>query len=495
MKNMSIPNFRVFTFVLVSFLIGIFFSSFFNLNFYNFYWQAFPIFVLTIGIYFLTKKEYLLKLSIYISSAFLFGFLLFAYKNTIISENSLPLSTIHKTTAIIVNYPQIGQTNQQFFVEISDSGKTKRILLTTAKNPEYFYGDKIEIEGTTTKPENFSGFDYINYLKRFGITAEIKNPEITFLSKNNGNKIYHYLFFLRKKFETSVIENLPEPESSLAIGLDIGSTKGFSKEIMEQFSKIGITHIVALSGYNVTIIIVALTDILLGILTARQIFFFSSIIIILFDVLTGGTASVVRASIITLVITFGKTIGRKADMTNLLLLSATVMVVINPFLLRFDGGFALSFIAFSGLVYISPIIEKLFNLRWAKIIPDFIKSVIIETSAAQVAVLPLILLMFGRISIIAPISNILILPIIPVTMLFVFISALIDFALPAVGHLAYLISYFPLKYILFISDKFSKMPLSSVIISNNWQIFFVASYCILLFSSLLFIKLKWAEEK
>lgn len=495
MENMSIPSFRVFTFALGFFLIGIFFSSFFGLDLYNIIWFL-PIFLLMFfGIFLIIKKIYVLRLLLYLSLAFLSGFLLFDYKNSLILQNSPPTNFETEFSGVIVNYPEKNNSTQQFFVETEDFGKKKKILVTSKKFPEFNFGDKVDVKGVIKKPENFSKFDYVNYLKKFGVVSEVKYPEIKLISMHNGNKIVAKLFYVRTKFQNSVEKNLPMPESSLAIGLDIGSKEGFSKEIMDQFSKVGITHIVALSGYNVTIIIVFLTEILLGILTKKQIFIFSTILIILFDILAGGSSSIVRASIITLVITYGKTIGRRADMTNLLLLSASIMVAINPYLLRFDSGFALSFVAFAGLVYVSPIVKKILTFPFVNVIPDFIKTAITETMSAQIAVLPLLLVLFGRISLIAPISNILILPIVPATMLLVFVSALVDFALPKIGHLVYLISYFPLKYILFISEKFSKIPLSSVNIPTNLQIFFVALYSILIILAMIYVKRKWEDIK
>ena len=164
------------------------------------------------------------------------------------------------------------------------------------------------------------------------------------------------------------------------------------------------------------------------------------------------------------------------------------MVAVNPFVLRFDVGFQLSFLAFIGLVYFSPIIKQIFNRRFFKRWPNFIKSAIIETLSAQIIVLPLILSSFGLVSLIAPVTNVLILPLIPAAMLFIFLSTLIYWLIPAIGKLAFLICYLPLKYILSIAQYFAKLPLSAIQISGHWQIMITILYILVVIA--IFIKFR-----
>ncbi len=469
MGEKSIPNYRLLTIFLATFLAGVFTASFFNLNFFKIYLIA-GIFSLIIFVINLLINEFIMKMIAAAAIIFLAGFLLFSFTNTKMNNLQLPFGQTKEFTGIVAGYPAVSGNSQTLFLQTSDFGQPVKIYISTSAFPAFEYGDKLKIKSTITRPTNISSFDWVSYLKRYGTTATTSpNPQIIIVSTDSGNKFLKKLYVVRKNFETAVQRTLPEPESSLGIGILIGSKQGFGKDLINDFAKVGITHIIALSGYNVTIIIIFLTDILLGLISRKKIFILSIILIGGFVAMTGAASSVIRAAIITLLIAFGKTIGRRADMTNLILLSAATMVAINPFVLRFDTGFQLSFLAFTGLVYFSPIVEKIFSKKFFKAWPNFIKSAVTETMSAQIFVLPLILSTFGLISIIAPVTNVLILPTVPAIMLFIFLSTIIYWIVPAIGKLAFLICYLPLKYIILVSEYFARLPIAAIQISDYWQ--------------------------
>lgn len=494
MKEKSIPNFRVLSVLLAAFLVGVFVASFFDLDFQRIYFLAIVFSLIILAGNFLFRG-FLVKIASTAAIIFFSGFLLFSFVGTKLNNADLPFDQEKEFTGTITSYPNVDGNKQSFYLQTSDFGSLAKFYMSTSRFPTYSYGDKLNIKSTIKKPVNFSDFDWVSYLKRYAAVATTEsNPEISLISSDNGNKILAKLYVVRRSFEKAVQKTLPEPESSLGIGLLIGSKQGFSQNLIDDFARVGITHIIALSGYNVTIIIIFLTDILLGFLTRRQIFVVSLILILLFVAMTGAAPSVIRASIITLLIAYGKTIGRKADMTNLILLSAAIMVAINPFVLRFDVGFQLSFLAFIGLVYFSPIVSLIFNRRFFKPWPKPIKSAIVETFSAQMIVLPLILSSFGLVSLIAPLTNVLILPLIPAAMLFIFLSTLIFWAIPAIGKLAFLICYLPLKYIIVIAQYFSKLPISAIQISGQWQTIVVVAYIVIVVA--IFIKYRnYADQE
>ena len=468
MKEKTIPSFRIFSFLLASFIVGVFCSSFNQTDNLTLSVEIFALVLvaqIAISIAFGTKK--ILFILAFCSLFFSAGWLCFSSKQNKLDRQQLPYGQKIETIGKIVNVPEPETNSQKFFVYTEELDT--RIYVSTSKYPSYKYGDSIKINGRLDKPTNYSNFDWINYLKRFGSTSQIKNPEIVLISSGKGNQLLASLYNFRKKFESTVQRSLPEPESSLAAGLLIGSKQGFSDSLLAKFSKVGVTHIIALSGFNVTIIIIFLTELMLGYIDKRKIFFLSTMLIITFVAMTGAAPSVIRASIITLLITFGKTIGRRADMANLILLSGAIMVILNPYILRFDLGFQLSYLAFVGLIYFSPIIKKMFNKKPFAKIPLTIKTTLIETLSAQILVLPLILYSFGMISIISPVANILILPLIPASMLFIFISSILYWIATPIGHLAFLISYLPLKYIIDLVNFSSKLPLASISIPEVYK--------------------------
>lgn len=468
MKETSIPNFRIFTFLLVSFLIGIFLSSFFMVDFYFAAVVFGIVFLLQMSICFIFNQPFQ-RILLICSIGFMSGWLLFAHRQQNITVQ-IPYGNAKNINGTIISYPNSESTTQNFYLKTFDFDKSTKIYVSTSRYPSYSYGDVLKISGKLEKPTNFSTFDWVNYLMRYGSVSQIRNPEVEVIGKNHGNKTLELLYSIRKKFELVLKKSLPEPESSLSAGLLIGSKQGFSDSLLSQFSKVGVTHIIALSGFNVTIIIIFITELMLGYVERRKIFAISTILIFGFVAMTGAAPSVIRAAIITLLITFGKTIGRRADMTNLILLSAAIMVGANPYILRFDLGFQLSFLAFLGLVYFSPIVKHFFARKVFHNIPTLIKTALTETLSAQIFVLPLILYTFGLVSIIAPVTNLLILPIVPMTMLFIFISTIFYWMTPWLGHLAFLITYLPLRYIIQTVKFFAQMAYSSVTINGVWRI-------------------------
>jgi competence protein ComEC len=494
MKIKSIPNYRLLTYFLVSYLLGVFVSSFYSFNFVR-TWQALLCFFLfEAGIILLIKSGQIGRLIIICSCALFLGIINFSHTNTKLNEQQLPFSEKKEFIASIVSYPEHESNKQSFFAKTDDFGTGKKIYFKTGRYPEYEYGDKIRVSGKIEKPKNYSDFDWINYLKRFSAIASINNPNIEKISSGQGNILTSRLYQFKNSLESIIEKNLPEPESSLAKGILVGSRESFSDDLINKFNKVGITHIIALSGFNITIIVVFISMIMIGVVGRKYNLLFSVVFVISFVIMTGASASVVRAAIISLLLAYGATLGRRADKANLLLFAAGVMVAINPFVLRFDVGFQLSFLAYLGLVYFSETIMRILSWKKLSLVPRSLKLVLSETLSAQTIVLPLLLTTFGRISLIAPISNLLILPLIPLSMLIVFISIIVYLLCPIAGQGFFMISFLPLKYIILVAKYLSQLPLSSIEIAENLQIILSIVYILFLVIIFIYLKFKWQKK-
>jgi len=495
MKIKSIPSYRIFTCLLVSYLLGVFVSSFCNLDFQQIWQPLIFLLIFQIGIALFFKTGQTGKIFLICFCALFLGVISFGYKNSKLNEQQLPFSETKEFTARIVSYPENEGNKESFFGQTADFGDKKIIYFKTGRYPEYKYGDKIKVLGKIEKPKNYSDFDWVNYLKRFSAIASTNNPKIEKISANDGNLLVAKLYQTKKNIENIIEKNLPEPESSLAKGILVGSRESFSDNLIDQFNKVGITHIIALSGFNVTIIVIFISMIMAKAVGKKYVFLFSVILISSFVIMTGVSASVVRAAIISLLLAYGATIGRKADKANLLLLAAGIMVSLNPFILRFDVGFQLSFLAYLGLIYFSETFMKIFSWKKIAVIPQPVKLILSETLSAQIIVLPLLLTTFGRISLIAPISNVLILPFIPLTMLMIFISILFYLIFPVAGYGLFMISFLPLKYIILVADYLSQIPMSSIEITENLQIISSTIYITFILIFFSYTKLKWQKNQ
>jgi competence protein ComEC len=257
----------------------------------------------------------------------------------------------------------------------------------------------------------------------------------------------------------------------------LGQKRAMSKEVREWFNKCSTTHITVISGMHVSIVATLLMNLALAFyLSRKQAFWFAVIGITLFVILTGAQASAVRAGIIGGLVLLAIHSGRLSEIKNALLFTASTMLLINPRILKFDVGFQLSFLAVIGIVYLSPYLEK-----GLKFFPQTfkIRDSASMTLSAQIMTLPLILFHFGRISLIAPIANILILPLVPLTMILGFISGVLGLVWIFLGQITSWLTWLFLTYELLVVKWLSKIPFASIEIKNVWVGLLVIYYLVL----------------
>lgn len=261
----------------------------------------------------------------------------------------------------------------------------------------------------------------------------------------------------RQRYFAGMRNALPEPGASFALGLLLGTRGLIPKEVQDMLTTVGLTHLIAVSGYNLTIIINVARKPL------RSVSKFMALmapvwLIFVFMLLTGFSASIVRAAIVSGLSLLASYYGRTYKPMVLIMLSAVITLAYNPAYLWSDVGWQLSFLAFYGILIIGPLLEKQFRVE--KVIP----KLLIESMAAYIITLPLIMGLFGNVSIIAPIANLLILPLVPLVMFLAFISAMFGIATP----LAPIIGL-PLKILLSamlgIMKLLANMPMASVTIA------------------------------
>ncbi len=372
------------------------------------------------------------------------------------------------STGIVVSEPE-QKENSTSFVLLSDNGE--KVLVNTGLYSLVQYGDRVSVNGKLQKPgviDDGTGrpFDYSKYLSKDDIYFIISFAEVEIISQGHGNFIKHALFGLKHSFIGKVREILAEPESSLLSGLIVAGKGAMPKNILEEFRRAGVIHIVVLSGYNITIIAEFMRKIF------ENIFIFSRIGvspqlaagtsifgILLFVLMTGAEATVVRAALMVLVVIAAKMFGRGYSAPRALIAAAFFMVLHNPKILVFDPSFQLSFLAMSGLIFLSPLVEK--HLKW---LSDKwgARTMLTTTIATQIAVLPLLVYSMGEISLVSLPANILILLIIPFTMLTGFVATLIVYvnsilALP----LAY-VAHLLLAWILGVSRVLGNLSFASI---------------------------------
>ena len=456
---------RIFYVLAAGFTAGIFVSSFFKLGFSFFLFLL----ILSVLIFVFTKlfaesKTPLILLAIFIFS-FSLGILRYEIKDLKNIGSDLSGLVGQKITiqGIVSDEPSIKEQS----VELVVISKGDKVLVTTSLFPEYKYGDLVQVEGKLEKPKNFStdtgnDFDYINYLAKEDIFYQISvaNPKI--ISRGNGSLIKTKLFAFKNAFVGKINLLIKEPESSLLSGLLLGAKNSLGQDIQQDFRQAGVSHIVALSGYNITIVAVGIMSVLAFLPRAVSLSF-GVLGILAFAIMTGGTATVMRASIMALLVLLAKATNRKYDISRALLLAGILMLIQNPKILVFDISFQLSFLSTLALIFVSPIIEKkmIFITEKYKL-----REIITATVATQIFVLPFIFYKMGLLSVFALLANVLILPFIPLVMLLGFLVGMIGFASTFLAIPIAFICSLLLSYMLKIIDIFAHLPLSSILVKN-----------------------------
>lgn len=412
---------KIFLYILLSFLTGVFLASVLVLPYENgeilkFLIGGIAVFgIISLALFWRKSNKFLIGFFI-----LFFAFGIFWYQSDIQnSQKGVSDFFDKKIKGVIVEDPEFKNDKADYILK-TDSGL--KILIQTMRYPEYEYGDEISVEGKIEEPKNFDDkFDYKSYLARDNIYFLSKNPRITLLSKNNGSQILKQLYGFKNKLEGIFRQILPEPHASLLAGVTLGSKSDLPRNILDDFSRTGTSHIVALSGYNISAISLFIMFVLGYFMISRSISFWVSLLtIVMFVLMTGASASAVRAAVMGILILIASQQGRLYTAKNALVFAGAVMVFLNPKILRFDVGFQLSFMAVLGLILLSPWIEgKIKNM------PEIfgIKKALIATLSAQIFVLPLILYYFGAISWMSPLVNILIFPAVPMAMLLGFAGA------------------------------------------------------------------------
>jgi competence protein ComEC len=348
------------------------------------------------------------------------------------------------------------------------------VLVNTKLYPKYNYGDKLEITCKLQDPgmiesNNGNDFDYGKYLSKENIYSVCYYPKIEFLESGQGNFLISALLTGKEKFIATVNKILPEPQASFLGGLLYGARRSIPEDLMNQFNTTGTTHIIAISGYNITILVAMLLAITKGVGVSRKRSFWIALFgILFFVIIAGGQASIIRAAIMGGLVLLASQVGRVSRIKNALVFAAALMLLVNPKVLAFDAGFQLSFAATIGLVYLLPIFEDYFE-KW----PSFFgaKESFLTTISAIILTAPLILFTFGRISLVAPITNILILPVIPLAMGLGFAAVIFGLINLGAGQVFGWLVWLVLSYIIKVVEIFSGIPWASLDIGRiNWWI-------------------------
>jgi len=479
---------KVFLYFCLSFVLGIFLNSF--LFFSQPARLGFLFFgILSIFIFLLIKNKRLIVFGFCLIFVFLGVWRYQAAESKILNNRLKNYNNQNQTITligIVSQEPDVKQDrvrleidSRQLMINNEKTSISGKILVTTNLYPKYNYGDQIKIKGKMVSPPVFEDFNYRDYLSKEGIFSVIYWPEIEKMAQNQGNYFLAKIFSFKEKIRKSIYQNLPSPQGPILEGIVLGEEGRMSESLKEKFNITSLRHITAVSGMHITILSVILMQFFLGIgLWRGQSFYLTIVLLVLFIIMVGLPSSAVRAGVMGGFFLFAQKIGRKNSASRTIVFAATAILMVNPLLLKLDVGFQLSFLAVMGIIYLNPIF-----LNWFKKIPEKeffnLRSIISMTLAAQIFTLPILVYNFGRISLVAPLANVLVLPLISFLTGLGFLFGLTGVIFQPLARILSWFCWLLLTYILKIIDWLSSLSFSSITLENVHWFWLVVFYFIL----------------
>jgi len=369
------------------------------------------------------------------------------------------------------------------------------VLTKLPAYPERRYGDRLSLKGALTTPraaKRPGQFDYRDYLERKRIFALMEPKTAHLLSERNGGWAWAALLDVRDRARRVLLRELPEPQASLAVGILLGLQSAIPADVSANFSATGTSHILVISGWNITIIGAALYSLTDGLRLSRRKAFWAILVCIwLYTLFVGATPTVIRAAVMGTIVVVGQRMERHAHAWTTLFAACWAMTVWDPQTL-WDMGFQLSALATASLFAYGKGVEALLlrtplRVGWL----DWAREALTATLAAQILALPLILYQFGNLSIVAPLANVVMLPMVPSAMLFSAIALIGGMIWLPLGQWLALPAYLFLAWLTEGARLFATLPYAAVQLPSFPLWLLLAYYAIVVGSWLLN---QWAAD-
>ncbi|NJN66908.1 MAG: ComEC family competence protein [Chloroflexaceae bacterium] len=359
------------------------------------------------------------------------------------------------------------------------------LLLVLPPYPVYHYGQRLIVQGSVREPPQArqpNAFDYRDYLARKRIFALMQgDSQVSLLPGTRGSPFLVALLRFRRFCHSIILRSLPEPQASVAAGMLLGLKATIPDTTYDSFSRNGISHILVISGWHLSLVASVATRMAQRLQLRRGATFWASVgVIWLYALFVGATGTVLRAAVMATLVVLAAATERQTEPWTLLLAACWFLTFWDPNIL-WDPGFQLSALATASLMAFSAPVRRWLArvplLRW----PVFaaIADTLAATLAAQILVLPLILYYFGNLSIISPLSNVLLVPVVPPIMMLSAVALGGSLVGSLVGSLAngmiwvgelvtfvvqwlWLMAWVPLAYLTGGAEKLAELPWASV---------------------------------
>jgi competence protein ComEC len=362
-----------------------------------------------------------------------------------------------------------------------------RLQARVSPGGSWHYGDRLRLEGYLETPAEAELFSYRAYLARQDILSVLYRADASLLQADQGNPVLAGIYALKERALKLVYRLFPDPEASLLAGILLGEEKGIPAPVQTAFQDTGTSHIIAISGFNMAIVAALFAGLFGRLLGPRKGAVAAVLGISIYTILVGANAAVVRAAIMGGLAIFARQVGRRQHGLNALAFTSAVMALFNPDVLG-DVGFQLSVAATLGLVLYAEPFTQAFQRLAARYIPQEtavrlarpVGEYFLFTLAAQLLTLPVLAYHFRSISLVALITNPLILPAQPPVMILGGIAVIFGLLYLPLGQLVGYLALPFVTYTIHVVESFARIP-KGVLYLGEFSLLLVVLFYVLLF--------------
>ncbi len=387
---------------------------------------------------------------------------------------------------VVIAEPDIRDDRTQLQVAVesiftnSDTFATDgQILVETFILTDVKYGDRIRATGSLITPAEWDTFSYADYLGRQGVFTIMPYAGVNVIESGYGHPILIALLDLKHVVQHQIALALPEPQAGLLMGILLGNERGISPELADDFSRVGAAHIIAISGFNMVIVSAIVMHFFEAIFKERKwLAVLAGILVIsIYTIFVGANLAVIRAAFMSALLVIAPLFKRKTYVPASLALVTLVMSFFTPSVLQ-DVGFQLSFLAVLGLaLFADPLsnrfrefLESHFPIAHANMIHVFLNEPLIISLAAQITTLPLIVLYFGRLSLMSIPVNVLIVPVQSILLIVAMLAVGVSLIVPTFGTVLYWIDMVFLSWSIGIVRTFAQLDFADVALTIDGRI-------------------------
>ena len=371
-----------------------------------------------------------------------------------------PNSRSHKSIAargkVLVNIFNTGKSTPPFITKKDPSAKERA---------GFTYGDELIVEGRLYRPFIFgagSNFSYRDYLRNQGIYSILsvkKENKIVLAAQGKGDFLKSLSLRMKHRFKDIFKQYLSPINSDVLSAIILGERQNFPERLRQAFVQTGTAHIIAISGFNVGIVAFLILIFLKTMRIKRKVRYMIMLPILVMHMLAvGASSSVVRATLMALIVLIAYLIDREPHIINSLSLAALFILGYNP-LQIFDIGFQLSFVSVLGIVILSPRIINLFRIKQKiNILPRAILNSFSVSLSAWLATFGFVAYYFRIISPVTVLANLIIVPLASLAIILGFTLSLSAMACPLLSPSISATTNFILVFLFKVTYSLSHLP-------------------------------------